>query len=504
MTTYDDFTVHFECSALNNPNYFEVLSMRGREEVGRLFRYEVVCALLEGIQLTSGDMDDIIGGTARLWFGEDAHEINGVVRRIELIEGQDALTNTSYRFTVVPRLWDLGLTRGSWIYQNKKVDDILRKAFTETLAEDDRLVEDEDFKFDLTGEHPEREYTVQYEESHFDFISRQIEHFGVWYFFEHGGEKEMVVFVDHNSKFRALEEFDEVLFQSNFDVSGAADIPEVMTQIGIRHQPVHRNVHLRDYNYRIPSVPLVVENPCDADAGIGESHVSGDHFFTPDEGNVLKAIRAEEYMSRKVRMTARTTIRGLRAGHKFALTAERPDEATHIDAHNLRKQYAVVAVEHEYVRGGLPDDDLPYANRLELMPLELMFRPERLTPWPRIHGITHATVDAEGDDDGISAPVDEFGRYVVVMPWDVAGETGGSATCRIRVATASSGASWGTSTQIHVGMEVGIAHIGGHPDRPVIIGSLPNMENPAVVTSGNANTSILASRTGMRITMSDK
>ncbi len=146
---------------------------------------------------------------------------------------------------------------------------------------------------------------------------------------------------------------------------------------------------------------------------------------------------------------------------------------------------------------------MPYHNTLTLLPYEVAYRPDRLTPKPRIHGITHARIDTESSDDGVNAPVDDFGRYKVVMPWDVAGKTGGKATCWIRVATMSGGGGYGFHQQYHVNNEVAIYHLHGDPDRPMICAALPNHEEMPMVTSQNANRQVIATRGGASFTFSD-
>ncbi|MBZ0120486.1 MAG: phage baseplate assembly protein V, partial [Sandaracinaceae bacterium] len=153
--------------------------------------------------------------------------------------------------------------------------------------------------------------------------------------------------------------------------------------------------------------------------------------------------------------------------------------------------------------GGGGADTMPYRNHLTLLPAEVAFRPARTTPKPRIHGLMHAKVDSEASDDGIRVPVDEWGRYKVVMPFDVAGKKGGKSSCWMRLATSAGGSGWGFAQGLHVDTEVVIGHIDGDPDRPVIAGSVMNFEQPAVVTRENANQSVVSSRQGIVMKFSD-
>ncbi len=479
---HSKFHVNLECSALG-PDELVVVRMTGREEISRLFAFEIDVRPVEAA-LIFDDFQEIFDGTATLSFGPDhEHAIHGVIRQIDLLPCRD-LSQVMYRMRLVPTLSDAKLTRGSWIYQELTPEQIVTKALTETLPEGARFTAGEHFEFDLQGGYTEREYVVQYEESVFDFVSRQLEHWGIFYYFDHTDETEKAVVSDVNGVFPQLIDFESIRF---LPVQGTSLLEESIQEISACQQVVSKQVFLRDYNYRTPSLPLVTPPVGVDEVGIGDVHVSHDHFWTPAEGNMLATVRSQELFREKLYCTAKSCVRGLRAGHHFTLTGEVPEQL------GLAREFLVVAVEHTFGAGA---DAAPYSNVLTLSPMESVYRPSRLTPKPRVHGFVPAIVDSEKGDDGINCPVDEWGRYKVVMPFDVAGETGGKATCWIRLMTPAAGGSWGMAQQIHVGQEVAVYHIDGDPDRPVLAGALPNFENPSVITSQNANVSQMTSRGG--------
>jgi type VI secretion system secreted protein VgrG len=197
-------------------------------------------------------------------------------------------------------------------------------------------------------------------------------------------------------------------------------------------------------------------------------------------------------------MNAKTTVRGLRAGHRFALAGAEPE------GYGLAREYVVVAVNHSFRTGGeINSETLPYSNEVELLPYEVAYRPPRLTHKPKIYGVMHAKVDSEADDDEVNVPCDEFGRYKVVMPFHVTGETGGRSSCWIRMSTSAGGSGFGFAQGLHVNTEVLIFHIDGDPDRPVIAGAVSNFEQPAEVRRENANQLTMASRQGIRLIFND-
>lgn len=488
MTGHAIYQPRFVCSALEEDQLL-VGSMRGREEISRPFEFRLVLRTKDDLPLVFEDFDAIMAGTATMSFGPDAdHPIHGVVRAIRLLPIGDGPPVYEMRF--VPRFVDTQLTRGSWIYQELTPQQIITAAFAH--GGDAALREGDDFEFSLQGSYLPREYVVQYEESLFNFISRQAEHWGYHYYFDHLGDTDRLVFGDLNSSFPTLEGFEEI----GYDPITGTTLRETVRSIGVRQRVVEHRISLREYNYRIPSVELVTALSDVDSGGIGDVHESGDHFWTPDEGTMLAMIRGQELFARKRRMNARTTVRGLRAGHRFALAGAEPE------MHGLAREYLVVAVDHRY-DGSDGDQGIPYWNELELLPLEIVYRPSRITPKPRIYGAMHAKIDSEADDDEVNVPVDEWGRYKVVMPYDVGGEKGGKATCWIRMATTAGGSGFGFSQGLHVNTEVVIFHIDGDPDRPIIAGAVSNFEQPAEVRKENANQLTMSSRQGIRLVFND-
>ena len=487
---HSEFELNFTCAGLSDVR-FVVARMDGREEISRPFEFRLRLLIHDEVPLLFEDFDAIVGDTATISFGpNEDHPIHGVVREIQMVPISHIDVPT-YEVRFVPRLADYAHTRGSWIYQDKTPDQILTDAFA--LGGDNALAEGDDFELSLQGGYVPREYVVQYEESVLDFVSRQAEHWGIYYFFDHVGGTDRLVFSDVSSTFPVLEGFDVIPFEPRHGTT----LTETVREIGVCQRVIESQVSLREHNYRIPSVELVTPLAPVDETGIGDVHSWGDHFSTPDEGNILAMVRGQEMFAKKRRMQARTTVRGLRAGHRFTLTGAEPE------AHGLAREYLVVAVDHSFRQAGESEEGLPYWNRLELLPFEIPFRPARITPKPKINGVTIAVIDAEADDDEVNVPVDGFGRYKLKHMWDVAGESGGRSSCWIRQATSAGGSGYGFSQGLHVGTEVLVFHIDGDPDRPVIAGAVSNFEQPAEVRKENANQLTMASRQGIRITFND-
>jgi hypothetical protein len=125
------------------------------------------------------------------------------------------------------------------------------------------------------------------------------------------------------------------------------------------------------------------------------------------------------------------------------------------------------------------------------------YRPERLTPKPKLYGIMNGTIDSELDTG--RADIDELGRYKVMMPFDISGVAPGMGSRRIRMAQPYGGGGSGMSFPLIKGTEVIWTCIDGDIDRPIITGAVPNPLNPSVTNTDNANSNVI--RTSSGITM---
>ena len=94
-----------------------------------------------------------------------------------------------YRATVRPWLWFLTRTTNCRIFQEKSVPDILQEVF-------DKHPDIADVKFQLIESYSPWDYCVQYRETDFDFVSRLMEHEGMYYFFTHSEGRHTLVVAD--------------------------------------------------------------------------------------------------------------------------------------------------------------------------------------------------------------------------------------------------------------------------------------------------------------------
>lgn len=479
--------VRFHSSALE-PGDLILRVMDGRQALGSIYEFTLELQTAAGGPLDDDTLHSVLSSSAYLAFGEDeSHRIHGWVRDVEMLPVSAAGDPVRYRAMMVPRLWDATQVFGSWIYQKLAVGEIVRD-----VMKDLGLTENEDYEVRLANKHPAWEYTVQYEETDLNFISRLCEHEGLTIWFEQGEDKEKVIFSDSNAPFQPLEGHEFIPYDSRGNV---VDASEPIFALSHQRRVLPQAVALKDYNYRTPETPLLGESPAD-EHGVGKHTLYSEHFKDAAEGKRLAKIRSQELTCRKDLFHGSSRVRGLRPGHRFTLEGH--------PLHAFDREYLVLEVSHHVAQGQGGDavSSVGYSNTFTAIPADVVFRPARVAPKPKILGLMHAKVD--GVANGAAAPLDEQGRYKVRMPFDNGvGPVNGTSSRWIRMAQPSSGDGYGMHFPLHLGTEVIIAHIDGDPDRPIIVGSVPNPNTVTPVSRDNATQSAVRTRAGIRIEFED-
>lgn len=481
-----------------------VVGVQGREAISEPYRFEILLVSSDH-QL---DLETLLASPARLEVERDGavfRAFHGVLSRVEQLDSHADFAR--YRVVLVPRLWWLTLTSQNQIYQDKSVEDVVTE---ELLAGGFAR---SDFEF-LLGESAVRsgtagpsEYRVQYRETNLRFVSRLLEHEGFFYFFtedrdESGRSFEKIRFCDSNDN--SLPVGDGLTLPYRPAISqGLHDESNAILSWRQRLRQVPRQVRLREYNYRIPRVSLDCESQVtDGDRGLVSLY--GDHFKTQEAGRFLARVRAEEVGVRRRTFEGVSSSPHLRSGHRFAL-----DQHPHP---GYSQEYLVTSVEHRatlpnplHAHGRTLDDEEethePYRATLTAIPMSVPFRPARVTPKPRVRGVMSAWVERETDTP--YAEMDELGRYRVRLSWDVGAAAEGRASRYLRMAQPYVGESEGTHFPLRGGTEVLWACIDGDPDRPIILGAVPNPDHPSQVTAENRSRSVIRTASGCLIEFND-
>ena len=433
-------------------------SFSGHEEMSRLFVYDLEMQSendnLEAKQIVGKNVTFSVecpDGSPRYF--------NGHVNRFVHAGRGDRLN--IYRAQIVPWLWFLTRVSDCRIFQDKSVPDIIQQIFSDLGFSDFETSE-------IKGTHQPWDYCVQYRETNFNFVSRLMEHEGIFYYFRHEQGKHTLVLGDSAGAYKDCAD-KNVQFRAN--LSG----PESTDQLTRwEHQYEFRTGKWAqtDYNFKEPNSSLMAKTntivQLDGNSKYefydypGEYEVAGD-------GNSDVKLRMEEEEVQFDTVHGASHCRSFGPGAKFTIKK-------HHSKSEEGKNYAILSTHHSGSVGGSylsgsSTAKLHYNNSFTCIPDNVVFRPARLTPKPLIHGSqTALVVGPKGEEIW----PDEYGRVKVQFYWDRLGKKDDKSSCWIRCAQASAGNGWGAMAIPRVGQEVVVSYLEGDPDRPLVTGVVYN------------------------------
>ena len=428
---------------------------------------------------TSADPLALLGQPAVLTIERHTpRDVQGVIRRVERGGAGGSDRSVAARVYLVPALWTLSQTRNTRVFQEKAVKDILQEVLEAGLGPFQREVQ-----FDLQGTYHPREYCMQWEESDLDFCHRLMEEEGMWYHFDHSGDAEKMVVGDTASSFAGLETQDGNPVPYTPVGQGSSPVEAVMDFLSSR-QLVPNKTTVREYDWTRPATDfkgeaeLTGNAAASADEPAMEEYVHGPavHFsqysepsFGGDDiakqADLVKRRRATEI--EVARATSELTLAS--PGLRFELTGHPHAE--------LDREWLVVAVRHEGqgAGDGGGEGGVEYVNHIELIPADVDWRPRR-TRWKRrVHSVLTATVVGPSGEE---IHTDVHGRIKVQFHWDREGQKDDHSSCFIRSMQPWAGQGWGFVFLPRIGMEVVVTFVDGDIDRPLVIGSVYNGQNP--------------------------
>ena len=490
MPREEGFNFSFVSKALPEDT-FTVAELKGTEGLSMLYEFEIMLYADD----PEIDLKAVLQNPATLTIipeGEEERKFHGIPAIFEQLHEHDEYIY--YRLKLVPRLWLADQYHENMLFLDKKVPEIIEEILKQVG------LTSQDYELKLTGSYQPWEYICQYNETDFDFISRWMEREGIYYYFNQSGDAEKLIITDSSTAHQPIEG-GAVSYSPPGQATGS--IFEQVQAFTCRQQILPQKVVLKDYNYRKPSLDLKGEADVDSE-GRGSVYIYGEHFKTPEEGNALAKIRAEELLCREALFYGESTVSPFLPGYLFEL------DEHYRDSYN--KKYLLTEVTHQGVQaeflamaaGTSRITELKgpaYENRFICIPDTPQFRPERKAVKPRIDGTLNAKVDAAGD--GQYAEIDDEGRYKVKLPFDQSDAGDSKASRWVRMAQPYAGADYGMHFPLHKGIEVLLTFIDGDPDRPIIAGTVPNPETGSPVKGGNQTQSMIRTGGGNQIRIED-
>ncbi len=465
-------------------DHVSVRALSGREAISQLFRFELEVVCDAGTSLPEEARP---GGPITLLITGDhgetraIHGILGPVRDNLDVEVERA----SYHLTVLPRAARLSLVETQEVHLNHNVPTIIQQK----LARHGLGARDVELR--LLDVYPQREIVVQYRESDVAFVSRLAEHAGVSFFFEHGEDHDVMVFTDHQAGFRPIEPSPALTFRPRGE---ARDL----FALRVTHDWAPSTYVVHDYNYRKPLLDLSGFHTLASGAGGGVVDYGG-HVKTGEEATALAKVRAEERAAKQCRYEGTSDVVAVEAGRRVVVTGHPKLERD--------EELLVTAVTHEAKLPlfGEEDGEARYRNTFDAVPAQGRYRPPRVTPKPRIHGVVTGTI--QPGPDGVTggyAKLDPEGRYTVEIHFDTAIPGEKKASHPIRMAQPFAGPNHNMHFPLRPGAEVLLAFADGDPDRPVIVGAVPSPAAPSSINAATVDRHRITTASGALIEIRDR
>jgi type VI secretion system secreted protein VgrG len=426
------------------------------DEVSRPF----VCEVKLFSENAEIDFNAIVGEnvTLRLEQGDGGTRfINGYVSRFVQGGGDSTDAQHLYYATIVPWLWFLTRSTDCRIFQEMTVPEILNEIFGDFGCSE--MVEDT-----LTGTYDTLEYVVQYRETAFNFVSRLMEHEGIYYFFKHEDGKHKLVLADAPSAHEEAAGYEEIPLHdtSQMDKQGVTEWSHEARLVPGRYA-------LRDFDFKVPDKDLNSEKAITqkhALAGWAVFDYPGD-YIEKSSGDTKSEARMEELAAQHSTFHAKSDARGLYVGCKFSLTGSPRDDGDYV----ITSLTAAATEDSVGSRSKAPEE--LFRSEFTCIPADVQYRPRRTTEKPLINGPQTAIVTGQ---EGEEITTDEFGRVKVHFHWDRWNEADDKSSCWIRVAQLWAGKKFGSMFLPRQGQEVIVEFLEGDPDRPIITGRVYNGE----------------------------
>lgn len=409
---------------ITNSGYFASLltvrAIAGVDKLSTPFSYDITTETNDWL-----DIDDYIGSELSLTI--TSHNGNRHIHG--LISNVTKTQISSYTFTLRPWFWFLTLTKNSRAYENKTAIDIIKDILTY------HNFNHIDYS-KLTKKLSPYELCIQYNESDFDFINRILADNGIFYCFEHSETQHTMVLYD-------------TAFNNKYEPElSRADI----------------NKNNQQFKLGLNSVTAIDSNPFALDKPIKISAENKHH------NPKLSATLSEHHhltINAKQKINAQDFT-----NHNTIIDCDRPSMTPGIRTILDDKPLLVLEQRMDIVEpGGNQSNDAKRHIQITLSPLTNDYTPP-LIPWPKIPSIQIAIVT--GRESANYLDIDQHARIKVQFHWDRYNEYNEHSSCWLRVAQQQASNDAGTFFTPYIGEDVIVSFLDGHPNRPVILGTVNN------------------------------
>lgn len=480
------------------PSTVVVQAFKGQEAISDTYRFEIRVETAIPAELFH---KCALGSGATLFIRhvETVRQVHGLVTRVRYTGTSSPVSGRPvYTLELVPHAWLLTLRRGSRIWQSLSVRQVIDLVLDENGTER---------AWDIDTPLPSRQYTTQYEESDWAFVTRLCAENGIAFFFRHPSlpitpELERLLFSANAGSTSLVEDEDAIIaaigvpgpsrpprsnerlvfssLRSYEQVSGAAIAyaqggalaadRDYVFRFGRGRGITPETARFREFDWKRPLLALECEStvtPPDGAANLDALEVFEHHAhdLDPDVPHLLREAerRLIGLRRRATRSKGRSSSVRLVPGCAFTLEDHPSDNGT----------YAVISVKHAGSHGGATGESAAYVNRFDVVSGDVPYLPAHV-PRSMVHGVLTGIVAGPEPEE---IHVNSSGQIKVRFHWDR--RTGvAEPSCWLRCMQAWSGTGFGAQFIPRIGTEVVVSFERGDPDRPLVMGCVYNGVSP--------------------------
>ncbi len=516
------------------------LKLEGEEGINRLFEYRLTLQTPDafnfkasaganfeldgfvGLELTclielegqGSFVPGLPGGAGQANQDAGVRELSGLITSARFI-GEDS-RHALYELTLRPWLHLATLTTDCKVFQDQSPVQVIEAVLADyAFASDKRVIES----------YPQRDYTVQYNETDFEFITRLMQEWGINYHFVHSGGVHRLVWSDHNGAFQPAHRHSIPFYPLGHKID---------REYIHGFSPVNRLTSgayaTREYDYTRPRATLdagaaaprstghadqqvyLWRGDKQGDGANAASGVGGSDYSQPNrgadkaanqtegQGQHLARLRMQALRQPGARASGVGHVRGIVPGCTFGLT-EHPQQKANAEYLTLHAHLVIENVSEDTQRKALGQGAalgaglmatvtaaLSDAQRLlgqwrvvvqfDVQPSTEVLRPEATQRKPKTGGPeTALVVGPAGTTAESNIYTDALGRIKVQFPWDRYGQKNQNSSCWLRVSAEFAGNQLGAMHVPRIGQEVVVNFLGGDPDLPLASGRAYNQLN---------------------------
>lgn len=409
--------------------------------------------------------------------------LNGVVTGFALLHREtDTPRHYLYQATLRPWLWYATQSTDNRIFQNESAVAIIKKV----LGKYDFAVEDR-----LVNTYRKWGYCAQFQETDFNFVSRLMEHEGIYYWFRHERARHVLVLTDEAQSHPPLPVLPAIAYYP--DDRPSVPMQEYISDWQVSGELTPTGYATMDYDFQKPRADMSARRwtrkKAIADLNLEVYEPMGGYVDSADSEHYAK-VHLESLQCLQVQSLATSGVRTMAPGCIFTLKNS-PSQAENGD-------YLIIHTEYDiqnptYASHDQPEDLAWFAVTSRHIPANVQYRAPRKTPVPKMSGPQTATVVGPAGEE---IWTDQYGRIKVQFHWDREGAMDEHSSCWIRVSNPWAGGGFGGVQIPRVHEEVVVDFINGNIDRPIVVGRVYNASNmPPVNLPGDATQSGFVTRT---------